>query len=167
MEYQHIVHPFGPLYNEQSRVLILGSMPSPKSREQLFFYGHPQNRFWPLMAALFGEKLPESIEEKRSLALRHGIAIWDTILACDIRGAGDSSIRNAVPTDLAPILAGSQISHIFCNGKASGACYHRYQEKLLQIPAITLPSTSPANAAWTMERLLEAWKVVADVCSAG
>ena len=158
--YTHIVHPFGPLYDRDSRVLILGSLPSVKSREQNFFYGHPQNRFWPLLAALFGEKPPVSVEEKRTLALRHRVALWDTIQSCDILGSSDSSIRNVVPTDLRPILAGSAVTRIFCNGRTSGLYYRKYQEHTLGIPAAVLPSTSPANAAWTMERLTEAWRVI-------
>jgi len=159
-EYTHIVHPFGPLYDGRSEILILGSLPSVKSREQSFFYGHPRNRFWPLLAALFGEPAPATVAEKRGLALRHHVALWDTIYACDILGSSDSSIRNAVPTDLRPILAAAPIRRIFCNGGASGLYYAKYQEKTLGRPALTLPSTSPANAAWTMEKLLDAWRVI-------
>ena len=158
--YTHIVHPFGPLYDRDSRVLILGSLPSVKSREQNFFYGHPQNRFWPLLAALFGEKPPVSVEEKRALALRHRVALWDTIQSCDILGSSDSSIRNVVPTALRPILAGSAVTRVFCNGATSGRYFQKYQAKTLGVEAQVLPSTSPANAAWTMDRLLEAWRVI-------
>ena len=159
-EYTHIVHPFGPLFDETSTVLILGSLPSVKSREQNFFYGHPQNRFWPLLAALFGEAAPQSVEEKRALALRHHVALWDTIYSCDIVGSSDSSIRSVVPTDLRPILAASGVKRIFCNGRTSGLYYNKYQEKVLHIEATVLPSTSPANAAWTMDRLMDAWRVI-------
>jgi len=159
-EYTHIVHPFGPLYDAHSEILILGSLPSVKSREQNFFYGHPQNRFWPLLALLFGERAPETVEEKKALALRHHVALWDTIYSCDIIGSSDSSIRGVVPTDLRPILAGSGVRRIFCNGRTSGMYFHRYQEKTLGLKAAVLPSTSPANAAWTMERLAEAWRVI-------
>lgn len=159
-EHTHIVHPFGPLYDAESTVLILGSLPSVKSREQNFFYGHPQNRFWPLLAALFGEAAPATVEEKRALALRHHVALWDTIYACDIVGSSDSSIRSVVPTDLRPILSGSKVTRIFCNGATSGRYFHLYQAKTLGMEAAVLPSTSPANAAWTMPRLLEAWKVI-------
>ena len=159
-DYTHIVHPFGPLYDADSTVLILGSLPSIKSREQQFFYGHPQNRFWPLLAALFGEEAPRSVEEKRALALRRHVALWDTIYSCDIVGSSDSSIRNVVPTDLRPILAGSAVTRIFCNGRTSGLYYQKYQAKDLGIEAEVLPSTSPANAAWTMERLQDAWRVI-------
>ena len=159
-EYTHIVHPFGPLFDENSTVLILGSLPSVKSREQNFFYGHPQNRFWPLLAALFGEAAPQSVEEKRALALRNHVALWDTIYSCDIVGSSDSSIRSVVPTDLRPILAASGVKRIFCNGRTSGLYYKKHQEKVLHIEATVLPSTSPANAAWTMDRLMDAWRVI-------
>ena len=109
MPYEHIVHPIPPLYTETSRILILGSFPSVKSREQQFFYGHGQNRFWPLLAAIYGEQVPETVEEKKALALRHDIALWDTISSCDIIGSGDSTIRNVVPMDLGIIMAQSQI----------------------------------------------------------
>ena len=160
MEYEHIVHPFPPLYDGSSRILILGSLPSVKSREQMFFYGHPQNRFWPLIARLLKEPAPRSTEEKRELVLKHNIALWDSIYSCDILGSGDSSIRNVVPTDLKPVIRGSDIRKIFCNGQTSWKYYHRFQEKELGIEAVALPSTSPANAAWTIERLAQVWKAI-------
>ncbi len=160
MEYEHIVHPFPPLFDENSEILILGSLPSVKSREQMFFYGHPQNRFWPLIAMLLDEPAPRSTEEKKQLVLKHHIALWDTIFSCDIIGSGDSSIRNVVPTDLKPIVRGSKIKRIFCNGQTSWKYYHRFQEKELGIEAAALPSTSPANAAWTMDRLADAWEIL-------
>lgn len=162
-QYETIVHPFGPLYDTESKILILGSLPSAKSREQHFFYGHPQNRYWPLIAKLLGESKPETIEEKKQMVLRHHIAMWDTIYSCEIIGASDSSIRNVVPTDLKAVVKNSKIKHVFCNGKTSGNYYHKYQEKELGIPAIVLPSTSPANAAWNMQRLEESWKQILDV----
>ncbi|MBR0352044.1 MAG: DNA-deoxyinosine glycosylase [Oscillospiraceae bacterium] len=160
MEYEHIVHPFPPLFDENSEILILGSLPSVKSREQMFFYGHPQNRFWPLMARLLNEPEPRSIEEKKELVLKHHIALWDTICSCDIIGSGDSSIKNVVPTDLKPILQGSKVSRIYCNGRTSWKYFRRYQERELGIEAQALPSTSPANAAWTMDMLASAWKII-------
>ena len=162
MDYTHIIHPIPPLYDSTSRVLILGSLPSVKSREQMFFYGHPQNRFWPLIARLLGEPEPvqTDVEAKRALAIKHHIALWDSIYSCDIKGSSDSSIRNVVPTDLAPILAAADIKHVYCNGKTSWNYYHRYQEQSLGVPATALPSTSPANAAWSMDRLAEAWRVI-------
>ena len=160
MEYEHIVHPFPPLFDENSEILILGSLPSVKSREQMFFYGHPQNRFWPLLARLLNEPEPRSIEEKKELVLKHHIALWDTICSCDIIGSGDSSIKNVVPTDLKPILQGSKVSRIYCNGRTSWKYFRRYQERELGIEAQALPSTSPANAAWTMDMLASAWKII-------
>ena len=159
-DYQHIIHPIEPLYNESSRILLLGSLPSVKSREQNFFYGHPQNRFWPLMARLYGREVPRSIEEKKAIAFSCGFALWDVIYSCDIIGSSDASIRNVIPTDLGRILAGSSISAIYCNGRTAAKYYAMYQEKALGIKAVTLPSTSPANAAWDMDRLEEYWKII-------
>lgn len=155
-----VLHPFGPLYNENSRVLILGSFPSVKSREQQFFYGHPKNRFWPLLAALTGEKIPQNIEEKKQLALKNGIALWDVIASCEIVGSSDSSIRNAKPNDITPILENSGIRKIFTNGKTADSLYMRYIFPVTGIQSVCLPSTSPANAAWNMERLLSAWQII-------
>ena len=160
MEYEHITHPFGPLYDKNSTVLILGSLPSVKSREQNFFYGHPQNRFWPLIAMLFDEPTPIRIAEKRDLILRHHLALWDTIYSCDIIGSSDSSIKNVVPTDLKTVIENSRITRVFCNGNTSGKYYHKYQEQVLGIKAITLPSTSPANAAWSIDRLYNEWLII-------
>ena len=161
-EYTHIIHPFEPLYNEASEKLILGSLPSVKSREQNFFYGHKQNRFWKLVAALYGENEPgyDDIQAKRALILNNHIALWDTIYSCDIIGSSDSSIKNVVPTDLKIILENSNVKHIYCNGNASGKYYERYHEKGLGIKAVTLPSTSPANAVWKLEMLVDAWKII-------
>jgi hypoxanthine-DNA glycosylase len=157
-----IYHPFGPLYNENSRVLILGSFPSVKSREQEFFYGHPQNRFWKVMAALFGAPVPQTIEEKKALILDNGLALWDSIGSCEITGSSDASIRNAEPNDLRIITGSCDIRAIYCNGKKSLEVYNRYREPVLGRPAEALPSTSPANAAWSLDRLIEAWAVVKD-----
>ena len=155
-----IDHPIPPLFDRNSRILILGSFPSAASRKAQFFYGHPQNRFWRVLSALYEEKLPESIAEKRSFLLAHGIALWDVIASCEIRGSADSSVRDALPNDLSPILLGSKVERVFTNGRLSGELYARYQEKETGIPAVYLPSTSPANAAFGMERLIEAWKVI-------
>ena len=160
--YEHVVHPFPPLFDERAETLILGSLPSVKSREQNFFYGHPQNRFWPLLAALFGEAAPATVEEKAALAKRRRIALWDSIYSCDVVGSGDSSIKNVEPTDLTPIFRGARIKRVFCNGRTSALYYAKYHEPVWGVPAVTLPSTSPANAAWTMEKLLDAWRIVAE-----
>ncbi len=159
------VHPIPPLLSRDPetppRVLILGSFPSVKSREVGFFYGHPQNRFWRVMAAVLGERVPETVEEKTALLFRHGIALWDVIAACEIRGSSDASIQNAVPTDLAPILATGTIRAVFTNGQTATRLYERYQRPLTGIPPISLPSTSPANAARSQTDLIKAWSVIA------
>lgn len=160
---QRVVHPIAPLYAADSRVLILGSFPSVKSREQAFFYGHPQNRFWRVLAALCACVSPQDIAEKKALCLAHGIALWDVIASCEITGSADSSIRNAVPNDLTPILSAAPIERIFTNGKTAGKLYDRYILPQIGKPAVCLPSTSPANAAYSFEKLLEAWQVVAQV----
>ena len=128
-KYEHIIHPFQPLYNCESRILILGSLPSVKSREQMFFYGHPQNRFWKMISEVFEEAVPQTIEEKKALMLKHNIAMWDTIYSCDIIGSSDSSIKNVVPTDLKSIVDNSKIEKVICNGKTSGKYYEKYQMK--------------------------------------
>lgn len=158
MEYEHIVHPFQPIYHEHSKILILGSLPSVKSREQNFYYGHRQNRFWKVISELFSESLPKTIDEKRDMLLRHDIAIWDVIYSCDIKGSSDSSIRNVTPTDIASLIRKTQISHIYCNGKMAGKLYAEFQEKNTGIPAVVLPSTSPANAAYSVECLIQEWR---------
>ncbi len=152
-----IAHPFPPLYDERSRILILGSFPSVKSREQLFFYGHPQNRFWRVMAALLGCPTPQSIPEKRSMLLSRGIALWDSIARCEIEGSSDASITAVVPNDLTPIFDAADIRRVFCNGRKSHEMYRRYLEPLCGREAVCLPSTSPANAAWSLERLTAVW----------
>ena len=156
----HIVHPIPPLYDRDSRLLILGSFPSVKSREGKFFYGHPQNRFWPMLARLLGEESPCSIEQKKALALRHHIALWDSIASCTVVGSSDSSVRDVKPNDLTPILQNSRVTHVACNGALSHTMYQRYLFPVTGIEAIKLPSTSPANAAFSMERLLDAWQVI-------
>lgn len=153
-------HPFPPLYNEQSRILILGSFPSLKSREQMFFYGHPQNRFWKVLAAVFETPVPGTIEEKRAFLLARGVAVWDTIASCDITGSSDSSIRNVIPNDLTPILSAAHIERIYVNGKTSEKYYNKYIRDVIGREAVCLPSTSPANAAWSLHRLVQAWQVI-------
>ena len=158
----HVVHNIPPQYDENSRILILGSFPSPKSREARFFYGHPQNRFWKVMARLFERPDFQSTEEKRQFLIENRIAMWDSIYECDIYGASDASIKNAVPTDLGKIIRCGKIVQIFTNGKASGRVFEKYQAKILGRSSITLPSTSPANAAWSLERLIDEWRIVKD-----
>lgn len=156
-----INHPIPPVYNENSKVLILGSFPSVKSRDAKFFYGHPQNRFWRVLAALFGEELPVSIDEKRELLLSHNIAVWDVISSCDIEGSADSTIKNAVANDLSVILDTADIKAIFVNGKTAEKYYNKYLKEKTGRVAICLPSTSPANAAYSLEKLIRNWQAVA------
>ena len=158
-EYTHVGPGLPPLHGARANALILGSFPSPKSREQGFFYGHPQNRFWPMLAVVTGEPVPDwaDIEAKKRIILRHGLAVWDTIGACDIRGASDASIRNAVPNDVAALIRQLGVQAVFCNGAASGRIYAKYAEPLTHLPAVVLPSTSPANAACRPETLREVW----------
>ncbi|MBE6028679.1 MAG: DNA-deoxyinosine glycosylase [Clostridiales bacterium] len=158
--YHHVVHTFGPLYNENSRILILGSIPSPASREMGFYYGHPRNRFWQVLAYVYGVPLPESIEEKKALVLTNGLALWDVIEECDIIGASDSSVKNVVPTDIPSLLEQTRVERILCNGVLSKKIYDKYQLERIGIPAIKMPSTSPANAAWSLEKLIKEWEKV-------
>ncbi len=157
-----IVHPIPPLYDENSKILILGSFPSVKSREQGFFYGHPQNRFWKVTSAVFCEDTPRTIEEKKTFLLRNRIALWDVIGSCDIEGSSDSSIRNVSANDLSVILEHADIRQIYVNGQTAYKYYRKYSEKVTGRSAICLPSTSPANAAWSLERLTEAWNCITE-----
>ena len=156
-------HPFGPLYDENSRVLILGSFPSVRSREQNFFYGHPQNRFWKVVAAVFGQPVPQTVEEKKRLILDNGLALWDSIASCEITGSSDASIRNVRANDIGVILNSCSIERIYCNGRKSHEMYERYIEPETGREAVCLPSTSPANAKWTLEKLTGAWLVIAEI----
>jgi TDG/mug DNA glycosylase family protein len=153
-----ISHPIEPVFDENSEILILGSFPSVKSREQMFFYGHPQNRFWKVMANVTGDTVPESIDEKKAFLLKNHIAVWDVIAQCDIEGSSDSSIKNVKANDLSRILAKANIKKICCNGAKSWELYNKYINPVIGIDAEKLPSTSPANAAWSVERLAAAWK---------
>lgn len=153
-----MVHTFPPVCNENSRLLILGTAPSVKSRENQFYYGHPQNRFWRVLAAICGEETPLEREEKRLFLLRRGIAVYDVIESCDIQGSSDSSIRNVVPANLDGILRQTGEIPIFGNGATAVRLYKKHQQETLGIPICQLPSTSPANAAWSLERLIAAWR---------
>lgn len=154
---QTVIHPFPPLYNSESRILILGSFPSVKSREEMFFYGHKQNRFWKVIAAVTENAVPTCIEEKRQLILSSHIALWDSIALCTITGSSDSSIKNVVPNDIMPILQNSRINAIYTNGSKSHEMYEKYIFPQTGIADIKLPSTSPANAAYSLDRLIAEW----------
>ena len=179
MQSSFLVHPIPPLYDKDSRILILGSFPSPKSREAQFFYGHPQNRFWKVMARVLDWRgkadcgpegslpaadgtvfVPSTVEEKRIMLLSNHIALWDTIASCEITGASDSSITNVTPNDLSSILETAKIRAVFCNGAASHKLYMKYIFPVTGREAVKLPSTSPANAAWSVDRLTAAWKTI-------
>lgn len=150
-------HPFPPLYDPNSTLLILGSFPSVKSRENNFFYGHPQNRFWKVLAALYQVKIPTTIEEKKQLLHSKHVALWDVIASCNITGSADSSIQNVCPNDLHRILQQSKIQKIYTNGKTAYRLYEKYIAPSLSLPYSYLPSTSPANAVWSLERLITEW----------
>ena len=157
---EFIIHPIPPVYDGNSKILILGSFPSVKSREYGFFYGHPQNRFWRVIAGVFDENVPESIEEKKKILLKNNIALWDVIHSCEIVGSSDSSIKNAVPNDIEKIIRESKVEKIFTNGKKSNELYRKYLEKQTGIKAVCLPSTSPANAVYSIEKLIKEWKII-------
>jgi len=152
------IHTIDPFYDGDSQILILGSFPSIKSREVGFFYGHPQNRFWKVTAAVFGEVPPASIEEKKVFLRKHHMAMWDTIRSCTITGSSDSSIRDVVPNDIGEILSAADIREIYCNGATSYNLYMKYIFPSTGRKPVKMPSTSPANAAWNMDRLTEVWQ---------
>ena len=158
MNEKTVVHPIAPVFDERSKILILGSFPSVRSRETGFFYGHPQNRFWKVISALFDLSEPQSIEEKKTLLLSKKIALWDVIASCDIVGSMDNAIKNAVPNDISLILNTSGIEKIILNGKTAEKYFKKYIGSSLDIDAVCLPSTSPANAAWSLERLTDEWR---------
>jgi hypoxanthine-DNA glycosylase len=152
-----IIHPIAPVYDAESKILILGSFPSVKSREQQFFYGHKQNRFWKVLAQILECPVPQEIPEKRKMLLAHHIAVWDVIASCEITGSSDASIREVQPNDLSGILSSANIQAIYCNGAKSYELYQKYSYPVNGIEAHKLPSTSPANAGYSMERLAAAW----------
>ena len=176
--YQHIEHGFEPVFDERSRVLVLGPFPSVLSRANAFYYGNPQNRFWRVMAACLAVPVPPnegdllasgelatldaSIAAKRAMLLNGGVALWDVIESCDIKGSSDASIKNVVPAHIERIVDATPIEVVICNGGTAGRLYKRYLQERTGLPAIVLPSTSPANAAWRLERLVERWSEAVD-----
>ncbi|NLL78604.1 MAG: DNA-deoxyinosine glycosylase [Clostridiales bacterium] len=159
---EHVTHVFDPVYDKKSRILVLGTFPSVKSREMSFYYGHPQNRFWKVLAALTGRSLPETIEEKKRLLLENGIAIWDVIASCDIQGSSDSSIKNVVPNDIDRIVKIVPDITIFGNGEKAFSLYQKYCREQTGKDMIKLPSTSPANAAFSLDKLTMVWREAFD-----
>ncbi len=159
-EYERITQPFEPIFNKESRILILGSLPSVKSRDLGFYYGHQQNRFWKVIAGIYGLEVPKSIEEKKDMLYKCKIAIWDVIESCDIKGSSDSSIKNAVVADFDKILESCNIEKIFANGKLTEKLYNKFAKDKNGRDIILLPSTSPANAAYSLEKLISKWSVI-------
>ncbi len=158
--YQTVTHTFDPVWDTQSEILILGTFPSVKSRENNFYYGHPQNRFWKLLALIYEEAVPDTVDQKKQLVLKHRLAVWDVIGQCDIIGSSDSSIRNVIPCDVAGLLSRSNIHTVIANGTKAYELYRKHQLPVTGLEAVKLPSTSPANAAWSLERLKDAWSAV-------
>lgn len=154
---EHVTHVFDPVYDKKSRILVLGTFPSVKSREVSFYYGHPQNRFWKVLAALTESSLPQTIEKKKRLLLENGIAIWDVIASCDIQGSSDSSIRNVVPNDIGRIVQEVPGLAIFANGEKAYSLYQKYCREQTGKEIIKLPSTSPANAVFSLDKLITVW----------
>ncbi|MBR0277440.1 MAG: DNA-deoxyinosine glycosylase, partial [Clostridia bacterium] len=155
-----IAHPFPPLFDKNSKILILGSFPSVKSREQMFFYGHPQNRFWRVTSIIFNCEEPKTIDEKKKFLLNNKIALWDVIAVCEISGSSDSSIKNVKTNDITGILENSNIKRIYTNGKTAGKYYDKFIKNKIGKEAICLPSTSPANAVWSLEKLVSEWECI-------
>ncbi len=154
------MHEIEPVFDENSRIMILGSFPSVKSREGKFFYHHPQNRFWKVMAGTLDTVVPETVEEKKRMLLENGVAVWDVIASCEIEGSSDSSIKNVMPNDLARILSCADIKQIYTNGATASKLYKKYCLGQTHMEDIKLPSTSPANASYSLERLLEEWEII-------
>jgi len=156
----HVSHEFPALYDRSSRVLLLGSIPSPKSREVGFYYGHPQNRFWKVLAQVLGEAVPETIPQKKAMLKKHHVALWDVLESCTIVGASDTSIEDAVPNKISELVQASHVDRIFCTGAAAHKLYQKYCAKDVGIDAVKLPSTSPANCAVSIEKLVEAYRII-------
>lgn len=156
------VHTIDPVYSPESKILILGSFPSVKSREAGFYYAHPTNRFWKILAALFNTELPD-IESRKSFLLSHGIALWDTIGRCTIKGSSDSSIEDAVPNDIASLINTTNIHTIILNGNKSRDMFRKYLSDYIEADVITLPSTSAANASYSLPELIDAWSIIKSI----
>lgn len=157
---QTVSHPIPPFCAEGARVLILGSFPSVKSRESGFFYGHPQNRFWRVLAQVFDDTIPATVAQKKAFLAAHHVALWDVIASCRIEGSADSTICDVVPNDVAALLRDHRIEAVFTNGKTAQNLYDKHLKSTLGMTAVCLPSTSPANAAWSVERLSEVWRAI-------
>ena len=157
---EYVKHTFAPVYDSSSRVLLLGTMPSPKSREEGFYYGHPRNRFWKVMGEVLGEETPGTIEEKKRMLLAHKVAVWDVLKSCEIRGADDGSIKNPAANDMSVVLEAAPIKAVFATGQKAAALYRKYCEPCTGMPVIQLPSTSPANCGMKYETILDAYREI-------
>lgn len=153
-------HTFEPIFDKNSEILVLGSFPSVKSRENNFYYAHPQNRFWKVVASVYSCPVPKTVEEKKNMLLSNRIAVWDVIKSCEITGSADSTIKSVTPNDLSEILSVANIQKIYANGKTAQSLYNKYIKKNTGIDIISLPSTSPANAAYSLEKLIKEWKII-------
>lgn len=153
-----LVHPFPPVWDKRASVLILGSFPSVMSRKNAFYYGNPQNRFWRVLGAVYGEPVPDDVPSKKDYLLRHRVALWDALASCEIKGSSDASIRNAEPNNLRLILDAAPIRRVVANGQLAGRVCRDYLRDSLDERFVVLPSTSPANAGWSLERLIDVWR---------
>ncbi|MBE0601118.1 MAG: DNA-deoxyinosine glycosylase [Firmicutes bacterium] len=153
-----LLHPFDPVFDARSKALVLGSFPSVKSRENAFYYGHPQSRFWPVLAALFSQRIPQTIPEKTEFLHLHHIALWDMAETCTIKGSADSTLSLRSVNDIPALIAKTDVSQVFANGQLAGRLYKTHAEHLTGLPIRVLPSTSPANAAWTLDKLIGGWQ---------
>ena len=162
METGLVTHEFDAFFDKDSRVLILGTIPSPKSREQGFYYGHPQNRFWKVLADVLDEEFPQTVEERKGFLKRNHIALWDVLESCEIKGASDVSIRNARPNDMNRILQEADIRAIFATGAKAAQLYKKLCFPECGVEAVRLPSTSPANCGCSYEKLREAYSQICD-----
>ena len=153
-------HTFEPIFDKNSEILVLGSFPSVKSRENNFYYAHPQNRFWRVVASVYSCPVPKTVEEKKNMLLSNKIAVWDVIMSCEITGSADSTIKSVIPNDLSEILSVADIKKIYANGKTAQSLYNKYIKKNTGVDIISLPSTSPANAAYSLEKLIKEWKII-------
>lgn len=156
------IHEIAPVFDTHSKIMILGSFPSVKSREGKFFYHHSQNRFWKVLAGILKCEVPDTISEKREMLLNHGIAVWDVIASCEIEGSSDSSIKNVIPNDLERVLSKADIAQIYTNGATASRLYKKYCYGKIHMEDIKLPSTSPANASYSLEKLMDAWKIICE-----
>jgi len=160
---EKIIHPFEPIFDKNSKVLILGSLPSPKSREIGFYYGHPQNRFWKVLSKIFEEQIPSSIEGRKKFVLKYHIALWDVVKNCEIKGASDSSISNVEVNDIKGLIQKTSIKYVITTGKKADSLYQKYILPITNIESLCLPSTSPANCVVKEEKLIESYQILKEL----